>query len=214
MTPEVMIGVGAAVVAGLVALALAVAARRDRRSRLHVEQELARSRREMDQLAQQVEHLAGEVSDSRRRAAEGHEYVITTLSEATQVTQVAGAPPRDLRTMPSARSVPDVAVPLAQALEEQAVARLATLDTGTRAGALLAGAGVRAVALTHGVRRALTRENLDRASAEALVARRRSRRTRRQELREARRLLRAVRAQQLDRRDPSGSRAGDTEDAA
>lgn len=208
MTPALMFGVGAVVVAGLVVLTLALAARRERRSRLHVEQQLAGSRHEMDQLVQQVEQLAGEVAHSRRRAAEGHEYVITTLTEAAQVTGRPAGP----GTLGTARSTPDAVVSVARAVEEQAVARLATLDTGTRLGALLTGAGVKAVAVGHGLRRALTQENLDRASAEAHVARRRSRRTRRQELREARRLLRAVRAQQLER--TAAGRAGDSEDAA
>ncbi len=208
MTPALILGVGAAVVAVLVVLALVLASRRDRRSRVHVEQQLARSRREMDQLVEQVEHLAGEVADRRRRDADGHEYVITTLTEAAQVTGRAAG---DLRTLDRAGAAPDPVVSVAQALEEQAVARLATLDTSTRLGVLLTSGGVKAVALGHGLRRALTRDNLDRASAEAHVARRRSRRTRRQELREARRLLRAVRAQQLE---AATRHAGDSEDAA
>ena len=53
---------------------------------------------------------------------------------------------------------------------------------------------VQGVALAHGVRRAVSPATLDRAAAEAHVARRRARRTRRAELREARRLVRHVRA--------------------
>ena len=52
---------------------------------------------------------------------------------------------------------------------------------------------VQGVALAHGVRRALNPETLDRAAAEAHVARRRSRRVRRAEVREARRLVRHLR---------------------
>ena len=51
---------------------------------------------------------------------------------------------------------------------------------------------VKAAALGHGVRRALSPDVLDRAAAAATVARRRSRRDRKRELREARRVLRSV----------------------
>ena len=209
MTPALILGVGAAVVAALVVLALVLASRRDRRSRLHLEQQLAGSRREMDQLVEQVEHLAAEVADRSRRAADDHEYVITTLTEAAQVT---GRSADDLRTLGRSGAAPDPVVSASRALEEQAVARLSTLDTSTRLGVLLTSGGVKAVALGHGLRRALTRDNIDRAAAEAHVARRRSRRTRRQELREARRLLRAMRAQQLEA--ATAGRARDAEDAA
>ena len=177
------IGLGV-VVAALVALAL-LAARRSRASRRVVEEQLAGSRREVADLAEQVGRLAAQVEAGRRRSAEDHGYVITTLAEAAQVSG-----------NPEAQETGGGGSPLAEVLEEQAVSRLAQVDTSTRVGARIADAGVKAVALGHGLRRALSQENRDRASAEAHVARRRSRRTRRQELREARRLLRAVRAQQ------------------
>jgi hypothetical protein len=177
------IGLGVAL-AALVA-ALVVADRRSRVARRSMEEQLVGSRREVADLAEQVGRLAAEVEAARRRSAADQGYVITTLAEAAQVS---GGPPAD---------EPDTGGPsLTEALEQQAVSRLAQVDTSTRVGARLADAGVRALSLGHGLRRALRQENRDRASAEAHVARRRSRRTRRQELREARRLLRAVRAQQ------------------
>lgn len=188
MSPALMVGLGGAVLVALVTVAV-VAVRRARRSRFRMEAELAESRREVEQLALEVNRLAAEMAAGRRRAVDDHEYVITTLAEAAQVT---GRP---------AQEQPGVGSPIAEVLEQQAVARLSQVDTTTRVGARIADAGVKAVALAHGLRRALSQDNLDRASAEAHVARRRSRRTRRQELREARRLLRAVKAQQPARPD-------------
>ena len=181
------IALGAVLATLLVALVavLVGAARRARTSRRRVEEQLAGSRTEVAELAAQVTRLAAEVEAGRRRSAEDHGYVITTLTEAAQVS---GSAP--------AQGLGPSGTPLAEVLEQQAVSRLAQVDTSTRVGTRLAELGVKAVALTHGVRRALSQENLDRAAAEAHVARRRSRRTRRQELREARRLLRTVRAQQ------------------
>lgn len=177
--------IGLGVVLAALLGAMVVSARRARASQRLVEEQLAGSRRQVADLAEQVGRLAAQVEAGRRRSAEDHGYVITTLAEAAQVS---GGPP--------AQETGPGAFPLADALEQQAVSRLAQVDTSTRVGARIADAGVRAVALGHGLRRALSQENRDRASAEAHVARRRSRRTRRQELREARRLLRAVRAQQ------------------
>lgn len=179
--------IGLVVVLVTLVAALA-AARRARDSRRRVEEQLAGSRREVAGLADQVARLAAEVEAGRRRSADDHGYVITTLVEAAQV----GGNPAGREPRPAASAI-------AEALEEQAVSRLAQVDVGSRVGARVVDAGIRAVALGHGLRRALSQENRDRASAESHVARRRSRRTRRQELREARRLLRAVRAQQPSR---------------
>ena len=191
------IGLGA-VVAALVAVGVVVA-RRSRASRRMVEEQLAGSRREVADLAEQVGRLAAQAEAGRRRSAEDHGYVITTRAEAAQVSRG-----------PEVEETGIGGAPLAEVLEEQAVSRLAQVDTSTRVGARIADAGVRAVALGHGLRRALRQENRDRASAEAHVARRRSRRTRRQELREARRLLRAVRAQQPQRNhDHQGHRGSE-----
>jgi hypothetical protein len=189
VSPATIIGLVAAAAAALSIVVLVVSVRRGRRARAEVEQRLTDAREEVARLAQQVGTLAEEVRAGRRSAVDDREYVITTLAEAAQVT--GAAEPRPLET-PTWSSVADE-------LEEQAVTRLAQVDTSSRLGARVAGAGVKAIALGHGFRRALAQDNRDRASAEALVARRRSRRTRRQELREARRLIRAVRAQQHER---------------
>jgi hypothetical protein len=191
MTPTLVIGLGGVALAVLTILAWWLGNRRAARSRREVEERLDLSRRDVAQLAEQVARLASQMEARRRDAVADREYVVTTLAEATEVTGVAAT---DRGVLPAAEvSVVDT---VAEGLERQAVARLAEVDTTTRLGARVADVGVRALALAHGVRRALAQENRDRASAEALVARRRSRRTRRQELREARRLLRAVRAQQ------------------
>jgi hypothetical protein len=181
----IVLGVVLAALVVVLTAVLATAARRARRSRRRVEEQLAGSRSEVAELAAQVTRLAAEVEAGRRRTAEDHGYVITTLSEAAQVSGRVPAP-----------GLGPSGTPLAEVVEQQAVSRLARVDTSTRVGTRLAELGVKALALAHGVRRATTQENLDRAAAEAHVARRRSRRTRRQELREARRLLRTVRAQQ------------------
>ena len=201
-SPALIVGLLAAVLLVLGVVAVLVALRRARRDRAEVEQQLAGAQHQVADLARQVGALAEEVRAGRRGTVDDHEYVITTLAEATQVT--GAADPRPLEA-PSMAAVADE-------LEEQAVARLAQVDASTRLGARVAGAGVKAIALGHGLRRALGQDNRDRASAEALVARRRSRRSRRQELREARRLIRAVRAQQHER--GSSGAHHDSEDVA
>ncbi len=208
MTPAWILGLGSAAVLASAVVALAVLVRRARRSRQRVAQQLIRSQQQVAELAAKVDHLAAELSTRRPDVVDPHEYVITTLAEAAQVTE-AVVGPREPASRSARGSVADV-------LEEQAVTRLAAVDTGSRAGALLTGAGVKAVALSHGLRRALTQDNLDRAAVESHLARRRSRRSRRQELREARRLLRAVRAQREGRPlvDTGAARAGGSEDAA
>jgi hypothetical protein len=195
MTPAMVMGLGGVALATLAVLTLVVTSRRARRSRLRLEERLEHSRREVADLAHEVTRLASEVRVSRRVAVDDREYVITTLTEATEAAAGTADPGTSL------------AGSVAGSLEEQALTRLSQVDTGTRFGAQVAGVGVKAIALGHGLRRALSQANRDRAYAEAHVARRRSRRARRQELREARRLLRAVRAQQAGRAAP-------TEDAA
>jgi hypothetical protein len=196
MTPAMVMGLGGVALATLAVLTLVVTSRRARRSRLRLEERLEHSRREVADLAHEVTRLASEVRVSRRVAVDDREYVITTLTEATEAAAGDTADPGT-----------SLAGSVAGSLEEQALTRLSQVDTGTRFGAHVAGVGVKAIALGHGLRRALSQANRDRAYAEAHVARRRSRRARRQELREARRLLRAVRAQQAGRAAP-------TEDAA
>ncbi len=118
-------------------------------------------------------------------AAADREYVITTLAEATLTTTT-----RD-DVLPQR--------PAAPGIEHRVVEHLGRLDDGTAVRRRLVEAGVSLLATVHGARRALRPEHLDRAAAEAHVARRRSRRLRRAELREAKRLLRAVKAQRPDR---------------
>lgn len=180
-------GLGVLAAAAVVAGWLAV--RRARTSRQVVQRQLAESRGEVDRLAEQVERLAAEVSGGRQPADVDHEYVITTLAHAHRAASEAGAAEARPRWTREQRGPGGL-------VEEQAVARLAQVDTSTPLGARAADLALRALALGHGVRRALSQENRDRAFAAAHVARRRSRRARRAELREARRLVRAVRDRQ------------------
>lgn len=207
MTPTMPeLGVAAGLLAGvLVVLAAVVARRRAARSRRVLEERLEQSQREVAELARAVAGLSRAVESSRRAATAERAHVITTLAEAADAAELTGAPVQG-HVEPRIRPLTGAAV--VEVLEEQAVSRLAEVDTSRPWGARLADAGVKALALGHGVRRALSEENRDRAAAEAHVARRRSRRTRRQELREARRLLRALRSQQ-SQQQPSARTAED-----
>ena len=174
----------------LVLLGLVLAVRRARRRAAHeratLEDGLRRSQEQVEALARRVEDLTTEVQSARRAtdsAAADREYVITTLAEAAVATGSRGDAPLAPRTAP----------PLD--VEQRVVEGLGRLDDRSVVGRRVVEAGVSLLAAAHGVRRALQPEHLDRAAAEAHVARRRSRRLRRQELREAKRLLRAVKAQ-------------------
>ena len=156
---------------------------------------LQRSQDQVEALSRRVEDLSDEVRTARRAtdaAVADREYVITTLHEATRSTGVVEAAP--------APRHPSLDV------ETRVVEGLGRIDRASLVGRRVVEAGVSVVATVHGVRRALQAEHLDRAAAEAHVARRRSRRVRRQELREAKRLLRAVRAQRPVR-DSAGESA-------
>ena len=177
-------------VALLVALLVLRAARRRAAERASLEEGLRRSRLQVEELAQRVEDLSAEVQTARRAsvsAAADREYVITTLAEATLTTGARPAEP--VRA----------AAPLD--VETRVVESLGRIDDRSVLGRKVVETGVSLLAAAHGVRRALHPEHLDRAAAEAHVARRRSRRIRRQELREAKRLLRAVKAQRPVRLD-------------
>jgi hypothetical protein len=174
---------------GLAALVVARGRRRAAAEREALEQGLRDSREQVEQLARRVEDLRAEVQTTRRAsvaAAADREYVITTLAEATASTGVAPRTDEPVR-----RPALD--------LESRVVDSLGRVDDRSPVGRRVVEAGVSLLAAAHGVRRALQPEHLDRAAAEAHVARRRSRRTRRQELREAKRLLRAVKAQRPTR---------------
>jgi hypothetical protein len=186
MGPGALAG-AAAVTLGLVAalavLLLARAGRSARARRDALAAELTRSRADVDALSRRVADLADELRETRRVAAEDHEYVITSLggevAEPAVVDAVLLQPQRPA---------------LGRLLEDRLVGSLRGRPT---APGRVADVVVRAVALGHGVRRALSADIRDRAAAESQVARRRSRRTRRKELREARRLLRSVKAQDV-----------------
>ena len=168
----------------LVAVLAVLAVRRARRRQAALDALLERSRSQVDSLSARVEQLSAEVGAGRAADQRDHErgYVITTLADGTP-----GSPAPV--TLPDARPVPPL-----RRLEELLVAGVAARAEQTGLGARAVDAVVGVVALGHGVRRALSAENRDRAAAEAHLARRRSRRTRRHEVREARRVLRAVRA--------------------
>ena len=143
---------------------------------------LQRSQEQVEALSRRVEDLSDEVRTAQQAtdlAAADREYVITTLHQATLSTDEPAQPLTH--------------VPLH--VEERLVEGLGRIDRASLVGRRVVEAGVSVIATVHGVRRALQAEHLDRAAAEAHVARRRSRRQRRQELREAKRLLRAVKAQ-------------------
>lgn len=172
-----IVGVGVLVMTAA-ALVGTAAVRRSQARQEALDALLARSRAEVESLTAKVDQLSTEVEASR--AVEQHrEYVITSLPE-----DGAGAVPAL-----DAASAPSAARPLEDRLLE-VLARGSATALPKRA----VEAVVSVVALGSGVRRALSAENLDRAAAEANVARRRSRRTRRQEVREARRVIRSVRS--------------------
>ena len=85
-------------------------------------------------------------------------------------------------------------------VQERFVGLLARYQNASAAKSVAVDVAVKTVALGHGVRRALSPDVLDRVSAEAHIARRRSRRDRRQELREAKRRARELRAQKTAKR--------------
>ena len=181
------------VAAAVVAVALAIiAVRRARRASREREHqllgELRASREAMATLHQRVEELSDEVDEARRMADQDREYVITSLgdpdAETAHVVRLSEAPERP---------------PASAILEQQLLGTLARHRDRSALRARAVDVVVRTVALGHGVRRALAPDVLDRAAAEAHVARRRSRRDRKREEREARRLLRAVKAQSRGR---------------
>jgi hypothetical protein len=141
----------------------------------------------VEALSGRVAELAEELVETRRTAAADHEYVITSFG----APGVAGPERSDLeetrRGVLEAQLLAPGRTPVGRRLEDRLVDTVA--GRGRSTGPLV-DLVVRTVALGHGVRRALTPDNLDRAAAESQVARRRSRRDRRRELREARRLLR------------------------
>jgi hypothetical protein len=170
----------------LVLLRRRAAAEQTRRELL--EQELAEARTDVAALGRRLDDLGHEVHGARHAAERAaarsaqvgsrpdREFVITSLGDP----EPAAPCPR------GARSAGPASV-----LEERLV-RAASGHTGSISGAAATRLLVQAAALGHGVRRALSPDVLDRAAAEATVARRRSRRDRKREIRDARRVLRTV----------------------
>lgn len=183
--------VALALVAAVVAFVVAVRTRRAARRELAArDAALAASQGALDDLSRRVEGLADEVAHSRRQAVAEREYVITTL--ASELTEPDLPPRRDVVAVPVR---PGLVRTVGAQAEERLVAFLGSTALAPRVRAGVTEGLVRGVALAHGVRRALSADVLDRAAAEAHVARRRSRRIRRQELREAQRLLRQLKVQ-------------------
>ncbi|HET6563414.1 MAG TPA: hypothetical protein VFG72_16210 [Marmoricola sp.] len=173
----------AAVVAAAALLLVTVALlRATRAQRERLDRELLTSRDEVAQLSRRVAELSQEVTETRRASEEERDYVITSLAGA-------GGEQGPLLRHDERRDRPTVG----GVVEDQLVGLLARGQDASRLRARAVGVVVRTVALGHGVRRALSADVLDRAAAEAHVARRRSRRERRRELREARRLVRGTR---------------------
>jgi hypothetical protein len=206
MDPLVALVVTAVAASALVVgsgLLLARALRRRARSRrLAHEQQMAASAAQIARLGEQVEALSADVAraEATRRAsartARAEEYVITTLAgtlagaesaAARAAVDVPGGADADLRPASRTSSRPRLD------LEGQLVGALARQRGTTAVRERAVEIVVHGVALAHGVRRALRPDTLDRAAAEAHVARRRSRRLRRAEVREARRLVRVLR---------------------
>ncbi len=194
MGPEVFVALAGSLAVLAVAIFL-VRAERLRRTRLA--QELEAARAEVGALAQRLDEVSAQVTDSGRQRRE-REYVVTTLADLDNA-DVAPAGASRSRVVPT---VADLAQAAVGDVEGRLVGALAIQQQNgsvVRRGAV--GTAVKAVAFAHGVRRALRPEVRDRAAAEAYVARRRSRRLRREEIREARRLLRVVRTREVSSED-------------
>lgn len=203
MDPLVALALTAAATLGLTSLVLLVvvarrarrrrASRSDARARAY-EQQLARSQQQIERLGARVEELSADVAraESVARTRRPEQYVITTLTDVVADETDAGASPRPSREV-AVPSAPPSRPQLGAALEGRIVGSLARHQGVSSVRDRAVDLAVQGVALAHGVRRALNPETLDRAAAEAHVARRRSRRVRRAEVREARRLVRHLR---------------------
>ena len=187
-------------VALVVACVLAVCAgvavawgRASRRRREAFDAALDRSRHEVELLSRKVAELSDEVVRARRTADQDREYVITSLESGESGTALGGTPLGTATAesrRPLARPTTEPGrPPVGRVLEDQLVEALARQPRTSKVRARAVELAVRSVALGHGVRRALSADVLDRAAAEAHVARRRSRRERKRQLRDARRVV-------------------------
>ena len=191
-TTLVVLAVSLLALVALVAAPAAMAVRgrraaRDRAARdAAKDEELRRSRQELEALSRKVDELS-EVTRTARAGEVDREYVITSLGQQEQLPGpvTPGHPP-----LPVRQASPR---PLAAGVEDRLVEALAQAPRTSAVQVRGVELAVRVLSLAHGVRRALSADVLDRAAAEAQVARRRSRRDRRRELREARRVLAADR---------------------
>jgi hypothetical protein len=165
------------------------------------EQRLAASAAQLERLGDRVEELSADVARaaaSQRataRAARADEYVITTLADTLAGAGHLAATPDDAG-LPASRLAAGRSARVTRPrldLEGHLVGALARHRGTTAVRDRAVEIVVQGAALAHGVRRALRPDTLDRAAAEAHVARRRSRRLRRAEVREARKLVRVLR---------------------
>jgi hypothetical protein len=188
LAASVLAGVALLVALGAMGAWISARGRLDaeRARRRQADLALQQARTALDELAHQVGELSTDLAEVRRaavRSREMPEYVITSLAAETSTTPVA-----QLIPAPGGHH-------RARAIEDSLVGVLASQQDVSAVRTRLVDLVVRTVALGHGVRRALSPDVLDRAAAEAHVARRRSRRNRKREEREAKRLLRAVKEQ-------------------
>jgi hypothetical protein len=167
--------------------AVVASSRSARRRRDALDDALNRSKDEVESLSRRVEQLSDEVVRARRTADQDREYVITSLgsddgrSTLSHLTTGAGGPLPEM-SQPGR-------TPVSRVLEDQLVEALARQPRSSMVRTRAVELVVRTVALGHGVRRAMSADVLDRAAAEAHVARRRSRRERKRQLRQARRVV-------------------------
>ena len=191
MGPAAQVVVPDVVLAAFVGFALCLAAawfllRGVRRRRASLDAELSRSRAEAEALNRRVEELADEVRRARRAAEQDREYVITSLTGDQGADASLPGTAVDRRVPGSTKP------PVGRVLEDHLVGALARQPQGSPVRARAVELVVRTVSVGHGLRRALSPDVLDRAAAEAHVARRRSRRERRREIRQARQQVRAA----------------------
>jgi hypothetical protein len=180
---------GCGVVALLVVLVVVrrrATAERVQRERL--EAELARARSDVAALGRRLDGIGHDVLEAQQTAerAEARSAELTSRPEREFVITSLGTP------QPDAPGATSFALPRPASMLEERLVQAASRHAGSSSGAAATRLFVAATAVGHGVRRALSPEVLDRAAAEATVARRRSRRDRRRDLREARRVLRTV----------------------
>jgi hypothetical protein len=189
------------------ALAGWLGVRAARRRRAVLDAELARARHEVDSLSRKVAELSDDVTRAARRTADqDREYVITSLGDGDPAPE----PPAAQLVLGPSRA------PVGKVLEDQLVEVLARQPVESTGRARAVQLVIRTVSVGHGLRRALSPDVLDRAAAEAHVARRRSRRQRRRQVRHARRLVRAhaLSDEQSDESLPAESPRGRGRDVA